>query len=77
MVPNHMVEEKIRRVDRSPKHVIKPEQRTGSTCSFTVSGRKSQFCKPFLQERRRQRKSAAAVKKSKIKIIPQKQKVIF
>ena len=77
VVANHMVEPKIRRTDRSPKHVIKPEQRTGSGCSFTISGRKSLFCKPILQERRRQRNNSAVVKKKKTKTIPQQSKVIF
>ena len=72
-VPHRMVERRKHLVNRSPK-VIK--NRTGSMCSLSASGSKSEFCTPLSKEIKRQQKNATARHRS-TSDTPQQTKVIY
>ena len=72
-VPHRMVERKTNFSKRSRKTI---QHRTGSMCSLSASGRKSEFCTPFLQEQKRQRKNSVARHRS-VSGTPKRVEVIY
>ena len=64
VVPKHMVEKKIDRLDRTQNGSQKRLPRTGSMCTLTASGKKSEFCTPFLTKQKSLCKEARARRKA-------------